>query len=149
MISLQVSQVLLIATSSSSSCFARVRNCLRFQPHITDYVLPHLICWVSWISQYQNFASLFTYCQSVPLIHRITSTSECNLLSTKIWTFWLCVFPSRDIQVYWRILRCGNIVPVTIRFLAVAKFITPTPLLLLILRNLLFPTTDTPPILNQ
>jgi hypothetical protein len=45
---------------------------------------------------------------------------------------WLCDFPSGDVQVNLWMLRCENIVLLTIRSLDVVKFTTRTPLSLLI-----------------
>jgi hypothetical protein len=66
------------------------------------------------------------------------STFECLCLSTRIWSIWLWGFPSGDIQVYLWMLRCGNIVLLTLRCLDVAKFINLTPLALLISCELSF-----------
>jgi hypothetical protein len=41
-------------------------------------------------------------------------TFECLRLSTRIWSIWLWVFPSGDVQVYLWMLRCGNIVLLTL-----------------------------------
>jgi hypothetical protein len=49
-----------------------------------------------------------------------------------MWSIWLCVLPSGDVQVTLWMLRCGNIVLLTVRFLDVAKLTTLTPLSLLI-----------------
>jgi hypothetical protein len=95
---------------------------------------------------------LFTPCQSLPnfchhqavvsqsaaLNNRTLSTLECCLLSIKIWSIWLCIFPS-DVQVNWLTLQCGNILLLAIRFLDVAKFTTLTPLTLQISCKLSFP----------
>jgi hypothetical protein len=61
------------------------------------------------------------------------------LLSIELWSIWLCVFPSGDVQVNLRMLRCGNIVLLRIRFLDVAKFTTLIPISLLIWCKLSFP----------
>jgi hypothetical protein len=48
-------------------------------------------------------------------------------------------FPSGDVQVYLWMLRCGNIIHLTLRFLDVEKFTNLTPLSLLISCKLSFP----------
>jgi hypothetical protein len=49
-----------------------------------------------------------------------------------------CVFPPGDVQVYLRMLRCGNTVFLITRWFDVAKFTTLTPLSLLSWYQLLF-----------
>jgi hypothetical protein len=49
-----------------------------------------------------------------------------------MWSIWLWGSPSGDVQAYLWMLRCGNIVLSTLRFLDVAKFTNLTPLSLLI-----------------
>jgi hypothetical protein len=51
----------------------------------------------------------------------------------------VCVFPWGEVQVYLWILRCGNIVLLTARFLGVANFTTLNSLSLLISCKLSFP----------
>jgi hypothetical protein len=51
----------------------------------------------------------------------------------------IVLFPLGDIQVNLRILRCGNILLLTVRFLNVAKFTTLTPVSLLISCKISFP----------
>jgi len=60
--------------------------------------------------------------QSALLKHCTSITLECHLLSINIWSVWLWVFPSEEIQVYLWMFRCDNIVHLTIRFFVVAKF---------------------------
>jgi hypothetical protein len=92
---------------------------------------------------------LFTHCQSFPSVCQVSITIcfvndqssgifECCLLSIKIWSIWLCPFPSGDVQVNLWILRCGNIL-LRVRFFNVAKLTTLTPLSLLILCKVSFP----------
>jgi hypothetical protein len=65
--------------------------------------------------------------QSAALNDRTSSIFNCRLLFIKIWSIWLCVLPSGDVQVnLW--MLCGNIVLLTVRFLYVAKLTTLTPL---------------------
>jgi len=39
-----------------------------------------------------------------------------------MWSIWVCVFPSWEVQVYLWMFRCRNIVLLTIRFFGVAMF---------------------------
>jgi hypothetical protein len=64
-----------------------------------------------------------------------SSAEVCKLDLMMKW-----VFPSGDVQVYLWMLRCGNIVLLTLRLLDVAKFTNLTPLSLLISYKLSFPT---------
>jgi hypothetical protein len=66
------------------------------------------------------------------------STLECLRIYIRIWSIWLWMFPSGDVQSYLWMLRCRNIVLSTLRFLDVAKFTTLTPLSLLISSKLSF-----------
>ena len=45
-----------------------------------------------------------------------------------MWSIWLRVFPSGEVQVYLRMFRCRNIVLLKTRFLAVTRFTIITPL---------------------
>jgi hypothetical protein len=49
-----------------------------------------------------------------------------------LWTIWLCVTPSGEVDVCLWMSRCGNVVLLTIRFFEVAKFIILTPLSLVV-----------------
>jgi hypothetical protein len=60
----------------------------------------------------------------------------------RIWSIWLCVFQSGDLHVYLWMLRCGNIVFLTLRILDVETFTNLTSLSLLILCKRLFPIVD-------
>jgi hypothetical protein len=70
---------------------------------------------------------------------RTSSILECRLLYIKIWSIWLCVLPSIDVQLTLWILPCGNIVLLTVGLFHVAKLVTLTPLLLLISCQFPFP----------
>jgi len=56
-----------------------------------------------------------------------------------MWSIWLWVFPSWEVQVYLWMFRCGNIVLLTTSFFDVAKFTILTPLSLLSWCRLSFP----------
>ena len=56
-----------------------------------------------------------------------------------MWSIWLWVFPSGEVQVYLWMFQCGYIVQLTTRFLDVAKFTILTPLSLLSWCSLSFP----------
>ena len=73
---------------------------------------------------------LFNYCQSFPnflnhqaviiitfsfLKYRTSSTLECYLLSIRMCSIWLGVFPSVEVQVCLWMFRCGNIMLLTTR----------------------------------
>jgi hypothetical protein len=45
-----------------------------------------------------------------------------------LWSIWLWVFPSGEVQVYLWMFRCGNIVFLTIRLFDMGKFTILTPL---------------------
>jgi hypothetical protein len=97
---------------------------------------------------------LFAHCQSLPNFchHQIVvSITVCSPERPDIKYTWmpfptyknmvnLIVFPSGDIQVNLWMLRCGNIVLLTIRFLDVAKFTTLHSITLLISCKLSFPS---------
>ena len=69
--------------------------------------------------------------QSAPLKLRTSSMLDCHLLSINMWSIWLCVFPSGEVQVCLWMSLCGNIVLLTTRFFDVAKFTILTPLSIL------------------
>ena len=56
-----------------------------------------------------------------------------------MWSIWLWVFPSEEIQLYLWMFRCGNIVLLTTRFYDVAKYTILTPSSLLSWCRLAFP----------
>ena len=64
---------------------------------------------------------------------------EFRLLSINMWSIWLWVFPSGEVQVYLRMFRWGNIVLFTTRFFDVAKVTILTPLSILCWCKLSFP----------
>ena len=84
---------------------------------------------------------MFTCCQSFPKFcnHEIVigitvswlSMLECPLLSITMWSIWLWVFPSGEVQLYLWMFWCGNIVLFTTRCSALANFNILTPLSLL------------------
>ena len=88
-----------------------------------------------------NFATTrqWSVLQSATLKFRKSSILECHLLSINMWSIWLWVFPSAEIQVYLWISRCRNIVLLKTRFFYVAKFTILTPLSLLSWCRLSFP----------
>jgi hypothetical protein len=69
--------------------------------------------------------------QPAPLNHRTSSMLECHFLSLNKWSSWLWVFQLGEVQVYFCMFRCGNIVLLTTRFFDVVKFTILTPLSLL------------------
>jgi len=77
--------------------------------------------------------------QSAPLKLGTSCILEFHLLSISVWSIWLWVFPSGEVQMYLWMFRCGNIVLLTTRFFDVAKFTILTPLLLLSWCRLSFP----------
>jgi hypothetical protein len=83
------------------------------------------LCWFT-ASLSLTFATTIQWSvsQSAALNDWTSSTLECCF--SKHGQF-QCVFPSLDIQVHLWILRCENILLLTVRFLDVAKFTTPTP----------------------
>jgi len=44
--------------------------------------------------------------QSAPLKLRTSSTLDCHLLSINMWSIWLWVCPSGEVQVYLWMFRC-------------------------------------------
>jgi len=54
--------------------------------------------------------------QLVPLQLRTYSIFDFHLLSISMWSIWLCVFPSGDVQVHLWMFWCGNIVLLTTGF---------------------------------
>jgi hypothetical protein len=48
--------------------------------------------------------------QSATLNDQTSSILKFRRLSIKIWSIWLCIFPSGDVQVNSRVLQCGDIV---------------------------------------
>jgi hypothetical protein len=77
--------------------------------------------------------------QSAALNDRTSSRIELLHLSIWIWSIWMWIFPSRDVQVYLWMLRCGSVILWIMRFSDVVKFTTLTPLSLLISCKLSFP----------
>jgi hypothetical protein len=59
-----------------------------------------------------------------------------------MWSIWLWVFPSGEVQVHLWMFRCGNMVLLTTRFFDVAKFTTLTPLSLLSWCKLLYSSSS-------
>jgi hypothetical protein len=88
---------------------------------------------------------LFIHCCSLHQQTVVSITICCpewlDMKYIRIWQIWLWVFPSGDVQVYLWMLWCANTVFLTVRFLAVAKFTTLTPLSLLIFCKLPFRST--------
>lgn len=42
--------------------------------------------------------------------------------TTKMWSVWLYIFPSEEVQMYLKILQCGETVLLTIKFSDAVKF---------------------------
>jgi len=70
----------------------------------------------------------WTVSQSAPLKDRTPSILECHLLSINMWSIWLWVFPSGEVQVCLYMFRCRNIMLFTPKFFGAAKFTILTPL---------------------
>jgi hypothetical protein len=120
---------------------------MRFQLDTAFYPVPRLISW-DWTSPCEIYISLFTHCQyllNFSSHYIVVSITMCcrewldikytwmpSPVFIKLWSIWLCVFPSGDVQVNLWILWWRNIVLLTVRFLDVAKITTLTPLSLLI-----------------
>jgi len=69
--------------------------------------------------------------QWVPLKECTPSTLQCHLLSINMWSTWLWIFPSGEVQVCLWMFWCENIRLLTTRFFDVAELITVTSLPLL------------------
>jgi hypothetical protein len=146
--SLTVSQALLISTSAS-----------KFPKAANPYEISTWYCCLPCTSfnflrmnlSYEiylfiHFWSLPTFCHHQIVIRITICCPEWSVIKytwmpslIKIWSVWLWVFPSGDVQETLWMLRCGNIILLTIRFLDVAKF---TTLTLLISCKLSFPVND-------
>ena len=64
---------------------------------------------------------------------------ECHLLSNSMWSIWLWVIPSGEVQVYLWMFQWGNIMLLTTRYFDAAKFTILKTLSLLSWRRLSFP----------
>jgi hypothetical protein len=62
-----------------------------------------------------NHQILISKLQSAPLKDHTSSILECHLLSINIWSMWLWVFPSGEVQVYLWMFWYRNIVLLTDR----------------------------------
>ena len=60
---------------------------------------------------------------SAPLKVRTSSIPDCYLLSINMWSTWLWVFPSAEVQVYLWIFRCRNIMLLVTRYFDVTKLL--------------------------
>jgi hypothetical protein len=74
--------------------------------------------------------------QSAPLKLRTSSIIECHLLSFSMWSMWLWVFPSGELQVYLWMFRCGNIVLLT-RFLCCKVYYSNTFVMTILMQTLI------------
>jgi len=74
----------------------------------TVQIMKLLTCLASWdlISPCQNFGLL--NCHSALLNKQISDMLECHLPSIKVWSVWLWISSSGEVQVCFWMFQCGN-----------------------------------------